>query len=268
MPTGKSLISSKYLSKMKRPNRLYSLLESATKIRGEYWVLPDGSLLHATDGGDHNHEGWVYEYIVGYYLDAVNQTEWGRQIFGENWADQNGYEYVMFRETLMNGLDEMRLDLDESEEEIDAILIKQFGKEQFDWFYPIVSNGIDRTTGRPVDAREFATQYWKWIRVAFNNAELPDLTPATLKRAGEGFCMIMFEETGEDEPDYEIELTVATYRGDRLTVTLNDLLDGRSKPATARNASHDTLTRYGRAAADKMDQQAQHPFYRNQNNGG
>lgn len=216
-------------------------------IRGEYWILPGGDLLEASDHGEYNHEDHVIEHIIARITDALdlNFDEWGpdvhafsgfmnEHVFPERYGDDEGDPWGRLAQELVPVFGS----LGTVHEALTALKADE-------------------------DARMFAINRWEWLRVAGPNAEVPDLSRDTLERLGNGLFDILYEEEGElDEAEaMAVEIRVSTYRGrgaQHRTITIGELLEGG---AGSGHAGLEAPPASGVAQTRKLDVAAQHPFY-------
>lgn len=224
------------------------------KIHDEYWILPDGELLYASDDSDYNHEGHVVERIISIIADFLG-IEWDL-----------GPDVIAFRCTLNDSIYPERYpEADAAGDDMGEILCNEL--VQAGCFTTKEMDAAWRALQSDADARAFAVDFWKWIRLAGNNAELPDLTPKTLKRLASSLIDILYEQEdgeGDDSIAGDLTMNISTYsgRGGRHTVSLNDLTDGRL--GDNNHSEFDDQNRAAKAAVAKMDQEQMHPHYKGQ----
>jgi len=221
-------------------------------IRSEYWITPEG-LLNADDDGDMNHEGHVVEAVINNIC----------HFLGNEW--DMGPDGAAFRQMLN-----------------DEVFVERYGEDEEDPYgrlrAELVAARVFRSeaeaeaalqtfSGQETDARVFAINYWKWIRVAGANIEVPDFDPRTLRRAGEGLADILFEESGVDDMEVinAVVVRVSTYSGRRALgsgrreATVGELIAG---DAGGGNTELDDIAKSGGDAVRKMDAATASPFYR------
>lgn len=221
------------------------LLERAHQLSGEYW-WHNGTVTYADgDNSDTSHSIVVFERLISDYCDVI--------------GIENTFEcdIVMFRSSISD--DGYGLDEDDPIEDLTNRVIKQTGinQKEADTRRGIVFSGDG------MDPREFAIKFWGWIRIAGNNLELPDLKPATLKKAASAFVMALDDSgygIGEDEDLIDTEVNVSTYNGSRKTVSLSDLMDGRLSSGV--DADTEALRDAGSRAVANLDAEITHPFYK------
>ena len=229
-------------------------MESSVRLRGEYWITPDG-LVYVDDESNH-HEDRVMQVICMHV----------RDIAGMEQPDYDD-DAVSCRTELSDHLDGMvgpDEDIDDVYDEIWTKMAKVLGKRQIAEEARILFGSSDQNT----DAREFAIKWWNWIRVAGGEAEMRDFTPSTLQKAGEGFLDILGEENEwDDDNDFDnVPVTISIYgTRKRITTTVGDLVKGNVGDAEDANA--ETASAYARAAVAKMDQAAMPSYYRGQAGG-
>ena len=236
--------------------RLLQLIETALGISGEWWCDPHGHLTFADgDVGDYNHAAVVLEEIVNLWCGILGVD------------NELGYGYTDFRIGLADGVD------GPFGSAIEA-LAENAGVDPYDFeVYDYIKNKLmeDGRSRQEVDAmsdvlndrldpREFCIGFWGWIRIAGNNAELPNLSRAVLKRAGGAFLDILFEDGEEptDEDLLDTMVNVSTYTGSRYEVSISDLCDGRLE---GEDADAKELAKRATSAVRAMDVKAQHPYY-------
>jgi len=210
-------------------------------VQGEYWYTGGGDLLSATDGGDYNHEGHVLERIISAFCDVLGiENTWETDVgaFRSDLWDQTDWD------AHPDGYDPL--------DEVCLALSKNLPTEQVEQMRRLIG-------GAQLDAREFAIQWWGWIRIAGPNAELPALDRETLRRAWEAFADIYFEEEGEDPPE-GAKVTVSLLNKMRHKVTMEALERGTLEDAADADLEH--LSRVSTEQVKQMDRDAMHQVYR------
>lgn len=215
---------------------------SELNIHDEWWYTGGGDLLNASDGGDYNHESYVLERIISTFCDVMNlENEWET-------------DTLAFRESVLN-----MVDLDDHPEDYDPFdeacekLSRNLPAEMIEQMRALLGGYAQ------LDARAFAIDWWDWIRIAGPNAELPDLSRDTLRRAWEAFCDAYSEQVDEDPPE-DAEVTVSLLNGMRHSVTMADLERGTLRGAKDADLEH--LSRVSTERVKQMDRDAMHPVYR------
>ena len=214
-------------------------------IRGEYWIMPDGSCVYAdSDNGDKGHEAIVIETIIDKVCEVL--------------GIDNDFECdaVYFRTSLYDGYFDQNEDDPWPKVEEAAVRKGVFTSKEVTPAFDLIRSGS------PDDARAFAINYWRWIRVAGLNAEVPDMSERTLKRLGEGMLNAGEEEGVLFDGD-EIELMnskvkFSTYDGSRGGIreaTIGELLSGEA------GGGHSDLERTSKDVLRRADVALQPSFY-------
>lgn len=223
--------------------------ESEEPRMDEYWFLPDGSTLYANgDYGDKTHEDHVIEAIITKILPLFGyDEEWeggatdfriylNDNIFPEMYGDDEDDPYERLKADLL------KHNTFRNQKEIDA--------------------AFSTFSGHGDDAREFAIEYWNWIRVAGFNAEVRSLNEETFKRIGEGMLDLLFEDGFEDLKQLnQISVKVSTYKAsgnNTRKITIGELVDGEKGAGNSQlevpNAGKDSINR--------LDKSIANPYYK------
>jgi len=237
--------------------RLEKALSESIGIRSEYWITDSGQLLNADDSGDYNHQAHVIDVICGIFRTAAGLPP------------QDNDDAVTCRTEIGDYLSDEYPDSDDPfTEYVEPQLVAKYGDPMTQDMRNQMSGHGDED-GYDFDARAFAVKWWGWIRVAGNEAEMRDFTPAMLKRAGVGFGQIL-EEEGEDDYDAfdAVPVTVSIYgKPGRVATTIGSLEAGKLERSDAPDPDQEALRAAGRAAADKLDRDSMPSFYKGRTGG-
>ena len=167
-------------------------------LRGEWWIDADGNAVFADgDIGDMNHEMLVIDHLTRELLEYFNVEP------DEEYAGTlDNYEDAIAKEMEWDGEDTKEMIISYLEKNAR----KDFDPKQLD-------EAIDIAYGQG-DARDYALEWWDWIRVAGNNIQTHRITSETFKRMSDG----IMDANGNEEMEpgelfnIEVEKTGAFYR--------------------------------------------------------
>lgn len=242
--------------------KLIGLVETALKVNGEWWYSDTGDLIFA-DGetGDYNHEAVVIKTVIDLMCDVLGvenkwdcDRQWFRVALSDAPSEKGELQNAIIRCAKKAGFKGDLWDF-EVYEYIMSELVRQGRSEE-------EVKGMSSVLNDHLDSREFSIRFWKWIRIAGNNMELPDLTPRTLKRAAEALEEIMIMDGAEmtDEDYLDTIVTVSTYTGKRNSVSLDNLSKGRLDGS---DADLENLNVAAQAAVRNLNVKSQPSFYGN-----
>lgn len=238
-----------------------------TRIRGEYWITDDGDVWFADgDVGDMNHESYALDHarrrlcdLLGNDIDedfATDVTFWKKidEVIGETfepaaedmtWRDQARSER---KPVELWAQDFLRKKLEEESSNVSEDLAC------FDKYW---APAIDA-----VDVKEHAVAEWGWIWVRGNNCAVAVFDEATRAALDRGISEIADQEGIEGEEFDDLEITVSV-QSNREHVALK-AFEIKTAPLTERisDLENDAASRVATEQVRKMDEAAQHPFYR------
>lgn len=206
------------------------------QLRGEYWYTDSGKLITVGESGDYNHEGIVMQHIISLFCDELRV---------ENVYDTDA---CWFRTAVFDAAEGEEDPLDLA---VEGLINRGYARDE-------VGRMRDLLGGSSDDAREFAVNYWKWIRISQAQVELPFLTSDYLRRAYRALVRAFDEEYGDEELPEQRTVRVSTYRGLAYAITLDRLGQG----INPRNEV-DTQTSAATLQVKKLDLALQPSFYQN-----
>ena len=235
----------------------------SARIKGEYWIEPDGEILFADgDVGDRNHEGYVLERarqkvleLFGLDSDAdrLDEHEFSR-LLTTHLKDEAAPGVDPFAES---GTDDLRAPLR-------AWLVENDSDPEspytLDELWPAA---MDQT-----DLRAFAIKEWNWAWVRGNNVAVQSLGPDVRRQLARGMDAVLDQEGFEPEDDDDLVLTISLQStGKTVALSVAELAEASPTPRTER-PDWEAAGVIARESVKRIEAELEHPFYRQHDNSG